>query len=110
MNQSKCMLYSACTTCTVYYKWFVPDMHACMAFHAGDRTPLTNVVFMGMGEPLHNLESVLAAADIMAHPLGLHVSANKLTISTVGLIEEMRDVVRRSAVQVALSLHATTGE
>lgn len=55
-------------------------------------------------------QAVLAAVDIMAHPLGLHVSANKVTISTVGLLDEMRAVVRRSAAQVALSLHATTGE
>ncbi|PNH09276.1 Dual-specificity RNA methyltransferase RlmN [Tetrabaena socialis] len=62
----------------------------------GERTPLTNLVFMGMGEPLHNTEAVLAATQI--------------TISTVGLVPEMREVVARTRVQVALSLHATTDE
>lgn len=46
----------------------------------GDPTPLTNLVFMGMGEPLHNLEAVLAATDIMTHPLGLHLSRNKVCV------------------------------
>ncbi|KAG2435216.1 hypothetical protein HXX76_007299 [Chlamydomonas incerta] len=76
----------------------------------GDRTPLTNMVFMGMGEPLHNTEAVLAAADIVSHYLGLHISHNKITISTVGLVPEMRTVLARTRVQVALSLHATTDE
>ncbi|GIL50442.1 hypothetical protein Vafri_6565 [Volvox africanus] len=76
----------------------------------GDRTQLTNLVFMGMGEPLHNTEAVLAAAEIISHYLGLHISHNKITISTVGLVPELRSVIARSRVQVALSLHATTDE
>jgi hypothetical protein len=39
---------------------------------------ITNVVFMGMGEPLHNYEAVMAAVDIMCQPLGLHMSHNKV--------------------------------
>ncbi|MEW5297772.1 MAG: hypothetical protein WDW36_000956 [Sanguina aurantia] len=76
----------------------------------GDEAPLTNLVFMGMGEPLHNLEAVLAATDIMTHHLGLHMSHNKVTISTVGLVPELRQAVARSRAQIALSLHATTDE
>ncbi|KXZ47632.1 hypothetical protein GPECTOR_34g791 [Gonium pectorale] len=76
----------------------------------GDKTQLTNLVFMGMGEPLHNTEAVLAAAEIVGHYLGLHISHNKMTISTVGLVPEMRSVLERSRVQMALSLHATTDE
>ncbi|GAX81183.1 hypothetical protein CEUSTIGMA_g8616.t1 [Chlamydomonas eustigma] len=77
----------------------------------GDRTPLTNVVFMGMGEPLHNMEVVLNAIEIMKCPLGLHMSPGKLTVSTVGLVPEIREFVSRSSkVQLAVSLHATTDE
>ncbi|GFR44485.1 hypothetical protein Agub_g5748 [Astrephomene gubernaculifera] len=76
----------------------------------GDRTPLTNLVFMGMGEPLHNPHAVTAAAAIASHPLGLHISPNKITVSTVGLVPELRWLVAHSRVQVALSLHATTDE
>ena len=50
----------------------------------GEAATLTNVVFMGMGEPLHNLHAVLPATRIMTHPLGLHLSYNKITVSTVG--------------------------
>jgi adenine C2-methylase RlmN of 23S rRNA A2503 and tRNA A37 len=39
---------------------------------------ITNVVFMGMGEPLHNYDAVMAAVDIMCQPLGLHMSHNKV--------------------------------
>lgn len=39
---------------------------------------ITNVVFMGMGEPLHNYDAVMAAVNIMVQPLGLHMSHNKV--------------------------------
>eukprot|EP00775_Hariotina_reticulata_P001248 gene1248-1588_t len=69
---------------------------------------ITNVVFMGMGEPLHNFESVMAAVDIMCHPLGLHMSHNKVTVSTVGLADKLEQFATSSNVQLAWSLHATT--
>ena len=61
-----------------------------------------------MGEPLHNLEAVLQAVDIACHPLGLHFSERKVTVSTVGLVPQMRAFCVRSRAQLALSLHATT--
>mmetsp|Transcript_18048 Transcript_18048/g.45696 ORF Transcript_18048/g.45696 Transcript_18048/m.45696 type:complete len:488 (+) Transcript_18048:91-1554(+) len=76
----------------------------------GDPTPLTNVVFMGMGEPFHNLDAVLTAAEIMCHPMGLHLSHNKISVSTVGLVPEIDRFCRTSKVQLAVSLHATTDE
>ena len=45
---------------------------------AGDRTPLTNIVYMGMGEPLHNLGAVLASSEVISHYMGLHISHNKV--------------------------------
>lgn len=44
----------------------------------GDTTPLTNLVFMGMGEPLHNTAAVSESIDIMCCHLGLHMSHNKV--------------------------------
>lgn len=41
-------------------------------------SPITNVVFMGMGEPMHNLDAVLSAVEIMCNPWGLHMSHNKV--------------------------------
>ncbi|KAF6259257.1 hypothetical protein COO60DRAFT_1270164 [Scenedesmus sp. NREL 46B-D3] len=71
---------------------------------------ITNVVFMGMGEPLHNYEAVMAAVDILCQPLGLHMSHNKVTVSTVGLVDVLERFAASSNVQLALSLHATTDE
>lgn len=71
---------------------------------------ITNVVFMGMGEPLHNYEAVMAAVEVMCQPLGLHMSHNKVTVSTVGLVDVLERFAASSNVQLAVSLHATTDE
>ena len=64
-----------------------------------------------MGEPLHNLDAVAAASEAMTHPLGLHVSHNKITVSTVGLVDKLDEFATRCAsAQLAVSLHATTDE
>lgn len=65
-----------------------------------------------MGEPLHNLNAVVSAIEILTCPLGLHMSHNKITVSTVGLVPEIREFMKTkgSRVQLALSLHATTDE
>jgi 23S rRNA (adenine2503-C2)-methyltransferase len=49
-----------------------------LAADAAADASITNVVFMGMGEPLHNYDAVMAAVDIMCQPLGLHMSHNKV--------------------------------
>jgi 23S rRNA (adenine2503-C2)-methyltransferase len=61
-----------------------------------------------MGEPLHNFEAVAAALQILCHPQGLGFSPNKVTVSTVGLVPQMRALVACSGAQLAVSLHATT--
>lgn len=71
---------------------------------------VTNVVFMGMGEPLHNLDSVIRAADIMVSDQGLHLSPRKVTISTSGLVPQIRTFCRTSKCALAVSLNATTDE
>jgi 23S rRNA (adenine2503-C2)-methyltransferase len=63
------------------------------------------------GEPFNNLDAVLAAIDIATEPLGLHFSHRKITVSTVGLIPEIRRFCQhRGAAQLAVSLHAPTDE
>ena len=74
------------------------------------REDLTNVVFMGMGEPLHNIEAVLAAVDILVDPKGLAFSRNKVTVSTSGLVPEMQRYLNESQGSLAVSLNATTDE
>jgi 23S rRNA (adenine2503-C2)-methyltransferase len=71
---------------------------------------LTNLVFMGMGEPLHNLENVIGAVDILTAPWGLGISPRRITVSTVGLVPQMQALLERTAVNLAVSLSATTEE
>lgn len=74
----------------------------------GLRRPVTNVVFMGMGEPLANLDSVATAVQILLHPQGLGLSRRRITVSTAGLVPAMEEFVHRVPVKLAVSLNATT--
>jgi 23S rRNA (adenine2503-C2)-methyltransferase len=71
---------------------------------------LTNVVFMGMGEPLHNSSQLLPALDILTSQWGLGMSHRRITVSTVGLVPEMRQLLNQTKVNLAVSLGATTEE
>jgi len=75
-----------------------------------DGRPLTNLVFMGMGEPLHNLDALLPAIEILTAPWGLEISPRRITVSTVGLVPEMRRLLETTKVSLAVSLGATTEE
>jgi 23S rRNA (adenine2503-C2)-methyltransferase len=71
----------------------------------------TNLVFMGMGEPLHNLENVTRALGLLQHPWGLHFSPRRITVSTVGLVPGIEKLGRlQPAPNLAISLNATTDE
>lgn len=63
-----------------------------------------------MGEPFHNIESVIKAADIMVHDQGLHFSPRKVTVSTSGLVPQLKRFLRESNCALAVSLNATTDE
>jgi 23S rRNA (adenine2503-C2)-methyltransferase len=72
---------------------------------------ITNVVFMGMGEPLANYDQVLKAIRLMTHPCGLNTSEQRVTVSTSGLAPRMRQFAREGLkCKLALSLNATTDE
>jgi 23S rRNA (adenine2503-C2)-methyltransferase len=76
--------------------------------HVGER--LTNLVFMGMGEPLANLEQVIKALEIITSDRGLNFSTRKITLSTVGLIPEMLKLSSLFPIKLAVSLHAADNE
>ncbi len=76
----------------------------------GERRSVRNLVFMGMGEPLDNLENVLKAVEILVDPLGLDFSPRRITISTSGLVPEISRLGERLDVGLAISLHATSDE
>ena len=66
---------------------------------------LTNVVFMGMGEPMDNLDAVLAATRVLTAPWGLGWSPKRITVSTVGIIPGLRRFLDESQCHLAISLH-----
>jgi 23S rRNA (adenine2503-C2)-methyltransferase len=71
---------------------------------------ITNVVFMGMGEPLANLEETVRAIGIMTHPNGPQISWRRLTVSTSGLVPRIRELGAMTRVKLAVSLNAVTDE
>ena len=72
--------------------------------------PLSNIVLMGMGEPLHNLDNVVAALKILYLDEGLGFGARRVTLSTCGLVPEIRQLGELIKVNLAVSLNATTDE
>jgi 23S rRNA (adenine2503-C2)-methyltransferase len=71
---------------------------------------LSNIVFMGMGEPLYNLDSVAAAIDIIADNEGIAISRRRITVSTSGVVPELDALGKRTQAMLAISLHATNDE
>lgn len=67
---------------------------------------LTNIVFMGMGEPTDNIESVLGAIDILTSPWGMAWSPRRITVSTIGKPEGVRILLDRTQVHLAISVHS----
>lgn len=72
---------------------------------------ITNLVYMGMGEPLHNYDNVVKSLAILTHELGLDFSPRRITVSTAGLVPALEKLGREEiSPQIAISLNATTDE
>lgn len=72
---------------------------------------ITNVVFMGMGEPLDNYTNLIKAMRIINHPHALNIGARKITISTCGLPQAIKKLAREKIqVELSVSLHAAIDE
>lgn len=67
---------------------------------------LTNIVFMGMGEPMDNLDAVLRAIEILTAPWGLAWSPKRITVSSIGKIGELRRLLNETSVHIAISVHS----
>ena len=86
----------------------INQYHTALEFSA---KPITNIVFMGMGEPMLNYENVMTAVDIMTDQQGIGLSPKRITISTAGYanqIRRMADEDRKT--KLALSLHSLRNE
>ncbi len=71
-----------------------------------DNRKLTNIVFMGMGEPLYNTENVGDALDTICDPEGLGIGRRRITVSTSGVVPEIGPMGERTSAMLAISLHA----
>jgi 23S rRNA (adenine2503-C2)-methyltransferase len=72
---------------------------------------VTNIVLMGMGEPLHNYDATLAAIDRLNDPQGFNLGERRFTISTVGLLPKIKQFAdEKRQINLAISLHAATDE
>jgi 23S rRNA (adenine2503-C2)-methyltransferase len=78
--------------------------------HLPEEMRITNLVLMGMGEPLHNLSNVVSALAICLDDHALNFSHRKITVSTAGLVPKMAELAAALPVNLAVSLNATTEE
>jgi 23S rRNA (adenine2503-C2)-methyltransferase len=68
---------------------------------------LTNIVFMGMGEPLYNLDNVAESIDTIADGDGISIGRRRITVSTAGVTPKIKELGERTGAMLAISLHAT---
>ena len=77
-----------------------------LGFQAGGERIITNVVLMGMGEPLANFRNVMPALQILLDDLGFDLSRRRVTLSTSGLVPQIYRLAQEINVALAVSLHA----
>ena len=75
-----------------------------------EKSGITNIVFMGMGEPFDNLNAVMKAQEILTAEYGFAISFKKVTVSTIGIIPAMRTFLEKSRCNLAISLHSPFDE
>ncbi len=89
----------------------IVDQYIQVQRDVGENRRISNVVFMGMGEPLLNFDNVKKAVEIMTHRDMLDLSTRKVTVSTVGVVPGIERMAKEmNRVKLAVSLHATTDE
>ena len=71
-----------------------------------DSRSLTNIVYMGMGEPMDNIDAVIDSIRVMTEPWGLAWSPKRITVSSIGRIRELRRLLDTTNVNVAISVHS----
>lgn len=71
---------------------------------------LTNIVFMGMGEPLYNLDNVAEAIDTISDSHGIAIGRRRITVSTAGVAPKIPELGERTGAMLAISLHATNDD
>lgn len=101
MNCKFCMTGKQGFTASLTANQIINQIHS-----LPEHDKLTNVVMMGMGEPLDNLDEVLKALDILTAPYGYAWSPKRITLSTVGLRKGLQRFIEESDCHLAVSLHS----
>ncbi|MFA5713475.1 MAG: 23S rRNA (adenine(2503)-C(2))-methyltransferase RlmN [Bacteroidales bacterium] len=70
-----------------------------------ESSQITNIVYMGMGEPLDNIENVLQSLEILTAPWGFALSPRRITLSTIGIYQPLKRFLEESECHLAISLH-----
>ena len=82
-----------------------------LAVQRDEKTKISNIVFMGIGEPLDNYDNVLKAISILNNPKGLNIGARHISISTSGIVPKIYELADRDyQFTLSISLHATNDE
>ena len=72
---------------------------------------VSNVIVMGMGEPLDNYDNLIRFVKLLSHPQGIQISQRSITVSTCGLVDRIRDLMKEKLqITLAISLHAPNDE
>lgn len=79
-------------------------------FSLPEKENLTNIVYMGMGEPFDNLEEVLKSLEILTSDWGAGMSPRRITVSTIGIVPAMEEYLEKSECHLAISLHTPFDE
>jgi 23S rRNA (adenine2503-C2)-methyltransferase len=103
-----------CTFCATAYQGFTRNLKAWeivdQLISVPTPAPVTNIVLMGMGEPLDNFDEVIRALKIFQDPMGPKIGKKHITLSTVGLTPKIQKFVDTNLGHLAISLHGTTDE
>ena len=111
-SQAGCALQ--CTFCATGHQGFERNLSSAEIigqlwlanFNEEFAQPISNIVFMGMGEPLLNIEPVLDSISLMQHQNAYGLSKRRITLSTSGIVPEIDKLSSRTDVSLAISLHA----
>jgi 23S rRNA (adenine2503-C2)-methyltransferase len=103
-----------CTFCMTARMGFVQQLMATdilnQVFSIDESGRLTNLVYMGMGEPMDNVDEVLKSLEVITAPWGMGWSPTRITVSTIGVIKEMKRFLDESRCHLAVSLHSPFAE
>ena len=88
----------------------VKDVYGEWPSSSGENRLVSNIVVMGMGEPLHNVDNIIKALNIVTDNDGLAVSKRRITLSTSGIVPNIPRIAKETGVKLAISLHASNNE